>query len=357
MKDWQILLAVLVGVLVLRFLFRERFLDSPIGVRGPPYNDDDIKKILGMTPTALKDFIVTSHKNTTNQELDLTKMYDREKWFSYLNFFFVEFYSSVYSPATTPITVEQVNSFIDSKNTPGGAAQKGNIKTLMKKYFVDQPPGPANVGPTGSTGTTQQSSSTSTGSTGTTQQSQSSTTSTGSTGTTQQSSTTSTGSTGTTQQSSTTSTDSMETTTTAGQLTGNQNTTTGGSTTSAWGPSGSETAGGRGFNVFGPLFAGVGEGGGYGSARDSTKENSYPELIGGHKGSGKTRVDGLGMINPSINAPGMNVNLPDFSTLGRSLMPGDKDPYRVSQTFSPSSYSSRGADPVPFLTDFSAFLK
>ena len=32
------------------------------------------------------------------------------------------------------------------------------------------------------------------------------------------------------------------------------------------------------------------------------------------------------------------------------------DPYRVAKTFSTSSYSSK-TEPVPFLTDFSAFQK
>jgi hypothetical protein len=43
-----------------------------------------------------------------------------------------------------------------------------------------------------------------------------------------------------------------------------------------------------------------------------------------------------------------------------SRQPGDMDlvpdPYRVSQSYSPSSYSSKN-EPVPFLTDFSAFQK
>jgi hypothetical protein len=33
-----------------------------------------------------------------------------------------------------------------------------------------------------------------------------------------------------------------------------------------------------------------------------------------------------------------------------------QDPWRVSQTFTSSSYSSK-TDPVPFLNDFSAFQK
>jgi len=43
-----------------------------------------------------------------------------------------------------------------------------------------------------------------------------------------------------------------------------------------------------------------------------------------------------------------------------SRVPGDMDlvpdPYRISSTFSTSSYSSK-TEPAPFLADFSAFLK
>lgn len=389
MKDWQIIFAVLAGVLFLRFLFRERFQDSPTGVRGPPYNDTDVIKILDLDlsktndEAASSDFVkeyrrvINNARNSGDrgaasiEPVNIRTENGRRQIFNLVEPYVLKFYNDVYSPATTPITEEQVRTFVDA-NLPRtffppwlNANQVENIKKLMKKYFVDQPPGPANAPLTEAQirsanraqqsgyaamlaelgqGTAQQSSTAQ----------QTTTATTGVTGTAQQTTTATTGAMGTTQQTTTGTT--QQTTTTPGQTTGNINTTTGGSTTSAWGPSGSDTAGGRGFNVFGPVFAGVGEGGN-GSATDSTKTNVYPEMLGGRVGPNKTRVDGVGMVNPSVNAPGMNVNLPDFNTLGRSLMPGDQDPYRVSQTFSPSSYSSSVAEPVPFLTDFSAFLK
>ena len=397
MKDWQIILAVLVGVLALRFIFRERFQDSPTGVRGPPYSDTDVIKMLDLNLSKSDDDAASSdfvkgyrnyinnlrRTNSTIPPADIRTENGRNQIFGIVKPYFERFYNNVYSPATTPITEEQVRASVDA-NLPStrpawlNAEQVENLKKLMKKYYVDQPPGPVNAptteaqrraamysqtsgfgyydvlrelgqdptnatqdaiiaemnrGPTGGTGTTGGTTTSSTGATGT---SSSTTSSTGTTGTSS-STTSSTGATG--------------------GFSGNNNTTTGGSTTSSWGPSGDST-GARGFNVFGPEFAGVGESI-YGGANgyDSTQSTSYPELLGGRNGPSKTRVDGVGMINPSVNAPGMNANLPDWNTLGRSLMPGDQDPYRVSQTFSPSSYSSRGSDPVPFLTDFSAFLK
>ena len=117
-------------------------------------------------------------------------------------------------------------------------------------------------------------------------------------------------------------------------------TTTGGTTGSTQGPN-SGGGGDRRKQVFGPLFMGEGEGGVKGA--DSSKTNKYPQLLGGDGGKASTLVDGAGIVAP---------------TLPFSIEPGDMelipDPYRVSQQFSTSSYSSK-TEPVPFLTDFSAF--
>jgi hypothetical protein len=137
-------------------------------------------------------------------------------------------------------------------------------------------------------------------------------------------------------------------------------TTTGGTTGSTRGPN-SGGGGDRRKQVFGPLFMGEGDGGVKGA--DSSKTNRYPQLLGGDGGKASTRIDGGGIVSPS----GVGVTLPTPGSLGSnedskylpfSREPGDMelipDPYRVSQQFSSSSYSSK-TEPVPFLTDFSAF--
>jgi hypothetical protein len=113
------------------------------------------------------------------------------------------------------------------------------------------------------------------------------------------------------------------------------------------------------------------EGDGGVQGMDSSKTNKYPELLGGlGSGGEKTRIDGVGLTEPSsswqLSTSGV---LPDMKSLGAtelskylpfSRTPGDMekipDPYRVSQTFKTSSYSSK-TEPVPFLADFSAFQK
>lgn len=139
-------------------------------------------------------------------------------------------------------------------------------------------------------------------------------------------------------------------------------TTTGGTSGTTQGAN-SGGGGARRKQVFGPIFTGLGDGGVVPS--DSSKTNQYPELLGGDGGRASTRIDGAGIVNPS----GGGITLPPSSSLGSdenskyfpfSRQPGDMelipDPYRVSQQFSASNYSFK-TEPVPFLTDFSAFQR
>jgi len=144
------------------------------------------------------------------------------------------------------------------------------------------------------------------------------------------------------------------------------NTTGGSSDTSLGSTSGG--GGDRRKQIFGPLFTSRGEGAGSGaSSGNSTKDSTYPELLGGGVPKKSTRIDGVGIVDPSKNSD--TTGLPSSAGLGSdenskyfptSRVPGDMDlipdPYRVSQTFSASNYSVKN-EPVPFLTDFSAFQK
>ena len=152
--------------------------------------------------------------------------------------------------------------------------------------------------------------------------------------------------------------------------------TTGGSSTSVFGPTAGGRAGGTAggaskYMVWGPLGGGRAEGEEGVQPSDTSKTNKYPELMGGlGAGGDKTRIDGVGLTEPSSSWQlSMSGMLPDAKSLGTSELskylpfsrsPGDMDkvpdPYRVSQTFRTSSYSSK-TEPVPFLSDFSAFQK
>jgi len=132
--------------------------------------------------------------------------------------------------------------------------------------------------------------------------------------------------------------------------------TTGGTSDTSYGPN----SGARRKQVFGPISNGRGEGSDGVVPMDSSKTNQYPELLGGGDAKPSTRIDGVGIVPPTKNWQLANDgSLPSSESL-KSSVPGDKDlipdPYRVSQQFSAASYSFK-TDPVPFLTDFSAFLK
>lgn len=139
-------------------------------------------------------------------------------------------------------------------------------------------------------------------------------------------------------------------------------TTTGGSSTSSAGPTSGAFAGqgDRRKQVFGPIAMGQGNPDGTVVPMDSSKINQYPELLGGMDSRPSTRIEGAGIVPPSKSWQLSNDgSLPSVDSL-KSEVPGDKDlipdPYRVSQQYSAASYSFK-TDPVPFLTDFSAFQK
>lgn len=126
------------------------------------------------------------------------------------------------------------------------------------------------------------------------------------------------------------------------------------------------SSGGRGFGIannqiWGPPFAGLGNPRNWGDGGDGS--GRYPNLLGPPRQQAPY-MSGVGVVPPAQKA-----DLPSSASLGSDPMsgflpfsrqPGDMDvvpdPYRVSQSYSPSNNSSKN-EPVPFLTDFSAFLK
>lgn len=138
--------------------------------------------------------------------------------------------------------------------------------------------------------------------------------------------------------------------------------TTGGSSGVTYGPNSGSTKGGR--NVWGPVFSGMGSPL-FNRRKDGTSNENYPILLGGQTEDESSRIDGVGISNPS--GFGLDTVIPPPSSTGSDPMsrflpyarqPGTDitDPYRLMGKYSTSSYSSK-RDPIPFLTDFSAFFK
>lgn len=124
----------------------------------------------------------------------------------------------------------------------------------------------------------------------------------------------------------------------------------------------------KGASVWGPAFTSFGDAEDGDSVARDPSTIRHPLLLGpGAKGSNKL-IDGIGVVESST--AGEHVNLPSSAQTGsnenskylpHSRVPGDQDlipdPYRTGGgEFSTSSYSVKN-EPVPFLTDFSAFMK
>lgn len=143
-------------------------------------------------------------------------------------------------------------------------------------------------------------------------------------------------------------------------------TDTGGSSGIALGP----TSGGKGNQkVWGPEYPGMGSSSNPGSGgMDSTGKRNYPVLLGPKPDI--STMSPAGIVPPSKSWQlAQSGSLPSPSVLGAtedakylpySRTPGDQDlipdPYRVASAFTTASYTTK-TEPVPFLTDFSAFQK
>ena len=157
---------------------------------------------------------------------------------------------------------------------------------------------------------------------------------------------------------------------TTGGTTTNPQPTSGGTSASSSAPVYSEdsqtVAGVPGNNVFGPPFVGVGVNSNNAGLLGPVP---YPYLYG-PKPDSSTMVPGAGIAQPSQAATladsgalpsskgtGSDKNSQYF---GASRVPGDKDivpnPYATNLAYTPSAGSSK-TEPLPYLTDFSAFGK
>jgi hypothetical protein len=214
---------------------------------------------------------------------------------------FTQFWTQKYQPASTPLSSGDIDGFLANVST--SPLTKEDVRTLMIAYFVTAPHGAVNVtsagtssGPTGGTGGT--------GPTG----------GSGATGST--------------------------------PLTGSQfdQSVTPGNVMPVGGPIRPELAGPE-TNVI-----------------ESTGR-VYPDLIGpgggGPGGGGPAGASSSGATGAG-HAPWTGQSTFDFNLFSASQVPGDQDlienPYLQSAIFSPSTYSAKN-EPVPYLADFSAFMR
>jgi hypothetical protein len=349
MSVW-IVLAVL-GLLLIAGLLRERF-EATASIKGPPYDDATKQHIYGMANTADQKILLDkaiADNPTKNPNTPADKTFLEAAAGGYIAPAVGEFFTSVFKPATTPITNDTVATFMTTRT----GALKAIEESVLKRYFVgqqgigtavasgyadvlkglnqnvgylrDSPPGAAAGAGAGAgvgAGDASVAGGTAPGADTTTP---------------------------------------PET----AEPTPSTTNTTGGSSVSTYAPTGGST---DNKNVWGPAWAGADESTS-GRSGDSTKTTTYPVLLGGYGGGAgtpeRTRIDGVGVTNAS----GSGITLPPVATTGSEpnsqFLPNARvpaatdfsgDPYRLAKTYSAASHSSK-TDPVPFLTDFSAFFK
>ena len=120
-----------------------------------------------------------------------------------------------------------------------------------------------------------------------------------------------------------------------------------------------------GVQIYGPQFTSIATPPSKAAtSTDGSAKLTYPVLYGPDASPGA-------MPQPEATAPEKKPDLPRSAALPSpsnmgsdekskflpySRVPGDQDPYNTNTNFTPSTYSSK-PEPVPFLTDFSAFMK
>lgn len=319
MKIWILLL--IAGLLLLWGLSREGFAETSV-IKSPPLFEGEVVRIYNMLSDPSQKTLMDKAKADNPNVTDPSRLAVIAG--GYMVPAVESFYTTVYAPAKETLKAADVDKFM--------LARAGALKTIEKEavteYFLNQ----AGIHSSGYmdvlSGLGQNTSGTGGYATG----------ATGASGT---------GATGTTSG------------TTAGG-------TTGGESVNSAAPN---AGGARGRKVFGPVFTELGSPINAGGGTDTSRTNQYPELLGGLGDTRSVRGPG-GIGNPSQNwLLTQSGALPSTASLGSdansaylpySRVPGDQDiipdPYRLSRNYSTASYSSK-TDPVPFLTDFSAFLK
>ena len=366
-KVWIFLLIAV--VLIAWTLVRERFEPTP-SIQAPPYDKEDKIRIFGLLNSADQAYLMAPLKAqdptnasvvdtlsakpnlSTDEKAKLKEVKEQfdEKAGGLMTPTIEAFYTEVYKPATVPITSQKIDTFLTTDTNT--LVTKEILKRILTSYFISQGgissnsaynsiltglgqgQGYVNNGPAGAAagGTTGGSAGGASAGAAGAAGAAAGAAGAAAGGTTGGSSNPAGAAAGAAAGGTT----GGSTSNTTGGTTGGSTNTTGGSSNPAGGAAGGSSGGssGRLNRLFGPLFSGFGTSTSGKGLVDSTKGNKYPELLGG------------GGKNSTSNA--------------QSFAPGDMemipDPYRVSQQFASSSYSFK-TEPVPFLTDFSAFQR
>lgn len=282
MKKIWILLALVLAVLF--FGFREGLEPTQL-IKAPPYSNEELDRAIALVPADLKDGLVRSFNLPSSATETSRTALIRSTSGSILR----QFYTNKYTPATSPITNQDVDQSVDTTMTSSTPPVREYARALLKAYFVRQSSTPGGTP----------------------------------------------------------------------AAVRNRRAAAAARTPGTRVPP--RRANTQNDNIWGPKTTGLGTPRNFGDG-DGSGAGRYPTLLGPPRTS-SPYMTGVGVVGASQ----AGVTLPSSASLGSdplsaflpfSRQPGDQelvtDPYRVAQSYSPASYSSKN-EPVPFLTDFSAF--
>ena len=140
MKIQRILPLIVLSVVLFMWSIREHFEDTE-SVQGPPYGrtPESAQLILDMMPPTLYNNLKTKMNVTSVTLTDREKVklvYADGNIISPISQVMSNFYWQIYKPATTTISLAQLNEFLENQPDSWIRANRADIREFLKRYFI-----------------------------------------------------------------------------------------------------------------------------------------------------------------------------------------------------------------------------
>ena len=140
MKIERILPLIVLSVVLFMWSIREHFEDTE-SVQGPPYGrtPESAQLILDMMPPTLYNNLKTKMNVTSTTLTDREKVklvYADGNIISPISQVMGNFYWQIYKPATTTISLAQLNEFLENQPDSWIRANRADIREFLKRYFI-----------------------------------------------------------------------------------------------------------------------------------------------------------------------------------------------------------------------------
>ena len=150
MKIQRILPLIVLSVVLFMWSIREHFEDTE-SVQGPPYGrtPESAQLILDMMPPTLYNNLKTKMNVTSATLTDREKVklvYADGNIISPISQVMGNFYWQIYKPATTTISLAQLNEFLENQPDSWIRANRVDIREFLKRYFIQGQNGASHSG-------------------------------------------------------------------------------------------------------------------------------------------------------------------------------------------------------------------